>query len=230
MDYMDYTDDACGGMALATHETNIRPRQSDDCPGRNKTTNRYVYALTRLQILDGVRGHLQDVALIGIVLRVGALVGRAVEILHRELAAAVADAEDGALELGVAGLSLPHVELADEVNLAVPRAERIDAIDLGEQAVALLVLILLAGEDGGNVEVEAVVVFRPAGTLDGDELAAVADLGTDAVVERMAGEIDAELAAGVQAHAHAPGVVVDDAGTGTDGVVVAAQHAGLQAA
>ena len=73
-----------------------------------------------------------------------ALVGRTVGVLHGELATAVTDAEDGALELGVALLGLPHVELANPVYLAVPSAERIDAVGLGELGVAGLFLVAYA--------------------------------------------------------------------------------------
>ena len=48
------------------------------------------------QILYTVRGQFQDITLARVVLGVGALIGRAVLVLHRELATAITDAEDGA--------------------------------------------------------------------------------------------------------------------------------------
>ena len=102
--------------------------------------------LSCLEVLDAVLGELQDVVLIDVVRWVSAEVRRAIGVLHREVEATVADADDGALELGVALLSLPYVELADPVNLAVPCGERIDAIYLCELSVASFFLIAYARE------------------------------------------------------------------------------------
>ena len=75
------------------------------------------------QIVDAVLGHLQDVTLARVVLGVGALIGRAVFVLHRELATSITDTEDGAstcLEsFGShrSGLGLPDVELRNPIDL-----------------------------------------------------------------------------------------------------------------
>lgn len=130
-----------------------------------------------LQIFQRVLGQREHVVLIDVVLRVCALVGRAVGVLHGELAAAVTDAEQGALEVGVALLGLPHVHLAHPPYLAVPRAERIDAVGLRTLCVASLLLVADAGPERGQVEVQAVVVCLrgfvipvPARALEGNEL------------------------------------------------------------
>ena len=75
------------------------------------------------QILYTVRGQFQDITLARVVLGVGTLIGRAVFVLHRELATSITDTEDGAstcLEsFGShrSGLGLPDVELRNPIDL-----------------------------------------------------------------------------------------------------------------
>ena len=126
--------------------------------------------LSCLQIFQGVLCKCEHVVLIDIVLRVGALVGGTIGILHGELAATVANAEESALEVGIALLSLPDIHLAYPVNLAVPSTKRIDAVGLRELGVAGFFLIANTRDERGKVEEKAVVVFCPARPLEGDEL------------------------------------------------------------
>ena len=69
-----------------------------------------------------------------------------VVVLHREVETTIADADHGALEIGITLLSLPDVELAYPPDLAVPSAERIDAELVVEHGEACLVLVAQSGE------------------------------------------------------------------------------------
>ena len=129
--------------------------------------------LSCLQIFQGVLGECEHIVLIDIVLRVGALVGGTIGVLHGELTATVANAEESAQEVGIALLSLPDIHLAYPINLAVPITKRIDAVGLRELGVAGFFLIADAGDERGKVEEQTVVVFCPAWTLEGDELGTV---------------------------------------------------------
>ena len=129
--------------------------------------------LACLQIFQRVLGEGEDIVLIDVVLRVCALVGRAVAILHRELAATVSDTEHSALVFGVALLCLKHVQLAYPINLRVPSTQRIDAEGLCNLGVACFFLIADAGEQRRQVEEQAVVVFCPSRAFESDELGAV---------------------------------------------------------
>ena len=114
-----------------------------------------------------------------------ALVRRSVTILHRELATAVTNAEEGSLELGLALLSLPDIHLADPPYLAVPCSERIDSVGLGALCVAGFLGIANAGPEAGQVEIQAVVVFRPTWALEGDEFRVRSCLYLESLVDRM---------------------------------------------
>ena len=81
------------------------------------------YFLDGHQILYAVGGQFQDITLTGVILGFGTLIGRAVLVLHRELATAITDAEHSAATLLESlrslrrTLSLPNVELRNPVHL-----------------------------------------------------------------------------------------------------------------
>ena len=101
---------------------------------------------------------------------------------------------------------------------------------MGDGVVALFAAVAQIGQLGGDVEEQAVVVFGPAGTLEGDgcETVVVELLGGDSCIDGMAAEVLGE-GSGVQADAHLPGVGVPAAGTASEGVADATKERGGKA-
>ena len=160
----------------------------------------------------------------------GALVRGAVRILHGEFAAAVADAQKRALELGIALLGLPDIHLAHPVDLTVPGAQRIDAEGLGQLRVAGFLLVADSGEEAREVEVQAVVVLRPARSLEGDEFRTVRGLDFEPLVDGVGGVVLGEAGTRVQLDGHLPDIVVDTAGAEAEGMVIALHVVQVQTA
>ena len=188
-----------------------------------------IIELARCEVFNGILRHAQHVGLEGTVVRIGTLVGRSVGILVGELQAAVAHAEDGSLEVGVALTSLPDVELRNPVNLRIPDGKWIDAISLRENFVALGVLIAETRYLGRKVVEDAVVVFCPSGTLHGDILRATSLADVATAIERMLREVLDEAAGRVQLYGHVPLSLVPRTVADGDTVVTVAHHVAVHA-
>ena len=162
-------------------------------------------------------------------MRKGTLVGSAVGVLVGEFQAAVADAEDGALVVSVALTCLPNVELRNPVNLRVPHGQGIDAVGLGENFVALGVLIAETRQLSRKVVEDAVVVLGPGRAFHGDILRTTCLADVQAAVERMLREVLDEAAGRVQLYGHVPLSLVPRTGSDGDTVVAAAHHVAVHA-
>ena len=141
--------------------------------------------LSCLQIFQAVLGQSEYIVLIRVVLRMSALVRGAVRILHRELTASITDTEYSSLEFGIALLCFPNIQLRNPVNLRIPCSKRIDTESLCHLGITSLLLIANSCPKRRKVEEQAVVVFCPTSSLEGNEFGTVVRFYFLALVDRM---------------------------------------------